>query len=80
MNKSLEPTLTGLIPGLVGPLPPELVQLAASLLAQSKTRISSLKPQEEVARQYVCSHIACDRYTSLAPPPPPPPPAYTTPS
>lgn len=61
MNKSFEPTLTGLIPGLVGPLPPELVQLAASLFAQSKIRISSLKPTEETARQYVCSHIACDR-------------------
>lgn len=65
MNKSFEPTLTGLIPGLVGPLPPELVQLAASLFAQSKTRISSLKSTEETARQYVCSHIACDRLAHL---------------
>ncbi|KAL8894303.1 MAG: hypothetical protein Q9192_004433, partial [Flavoplaca navasiana] len=38
-----------------------LVELAASLLAQSRNRASSLKAEEEIARTYVCAHIACDR-------------------
>lgn len=62
MDRSLEPVLSGLVPSLVGPLPLELVDLTASLVAQSRNRISSLKPAEEVARVYVCAHIACDRY------------------
>lgn len=61
MNKSLEPDLISLLPSLAGPIPAELVNLATSLLAQSRSRISNLKPQEEVARSYVCAHIACDR-------------------
>ncbi|KAI5839347.1 origin recognition complex subunit 6-domain-containing protein [Morchella snyderi] len=58
---SIENHLTSLIPTLAGPLPPELIQLAASLVAQSKNRISNLKPNEEICREYVCAHIACDR-------------------
>ena len=61
MNKSLEPDLISLLPSLAGPIPTELVNLATSLLAQSRSRISNLKPQEEVARSYVCAHIACNR-------------------
>ncbi|PWW76799.1 hypothetical protein C7212DRAFT_357758 [Tuber magnatum] len=61
MNKALESTLSGLIPSLVGPVPPELIDLSASLITQSRNRISSLKPTEEGARVYVCAHIACDR-------------------
>lgn len=64
---SIENHLTSLIPTLAGPLPPELIQLATSLVAQSKNRISNLKPNEEICREYVCAHIACDRYS---PPPP----------
>ncbi|KAH0612656.1 uncharacterized protein H6S33_009036 [Morchella sextelata] len=58
---SIENHLTSLIPTLAGPLPPELIQLATSLVAQSKNRISNLKPNEEICREYVCAHIACDR-------------------
>ncbi|RPB10606.1 hypothetical protein P167DRAFT_607138 [Morchella conica CCBAS932] len=57
---SIENHLTSLIPTLAGPLPPELIQLATSLVAQSKNRISNLKPNEEICREYVCAHIACD--------------------
>ncbi|CAZ86255.1 unnamed protein product [Tuber melanosporum] len=61
MNKALESTLSGLIPSLVGPVPSELIDLSASLITQSRNRISSLKPVEEATRDYVCAHIACDR-------------------
>ncbi|KAG0642412.1 origin recognition complex subunit 6-domain-containing protein [Tuber brumale] len=61
MNKALESTLSGLIPSLVGPVPSELIDLSASLITQSRNRISSLKPAEETTRDYVCAHIACDR-------------------
>lgn len=61
MNSSIENNLTSLIPTLAGPLPPELIQLATSLVAQSKNRISNLKSGEEICREYVCAHIACDR-------------------
>ncbi|KAI9862101.1 MAG: hypothetical protein M1813_004876 [Trichoglossum hirsutum] len=50
MNKALELALTGLIPTLDGPLPPELIELSSSLLAQSRTKVSSLKAEEETAR------------------------------
>lgn len=69
MNRSIEPDLTSLLPSLAGPIPPELLELTASLVAQSRTRISNLKPQEEIARSYVCAHIACERH--LSPPPTP---------
>lgn len=62
MNRSLETTLTGLIPTLTGPIPPELVNMAASLLALSRQRVGALKPEEESARAYLCAHIACERY------------------
>ncbi|KAA8893758.1 origin recognition complex subunit 6-domain-containing protein [Sphaerosporella brunnea] len=61
MSRTLEPTLSGLIPTHVGPIPGELLDLANSLVAQSRARISNLKPNEETARIYVCCHIACLR-------------------
>ncbi|KAF8247423.1 hypothetical protein K440DRAFT_601278 [Wilcoxina mikolae CBS 423.85] len=82
MNKSLELDLISLLPSLAGPIPLELLDLATSLLAQSRTRISNLKPQEEVARSYVCAHIACNRLKnsldlpSIVPRPPLPKRAY----
>jgi len=66
MNKALESTLSGLIPSLVGAVPSELIDLSASLITQSRNRISSLKPAEEVTRVYVCAHIACDRYSHFS--------------
>ena len=42
-------------------LPPELVSLAASLLAHSRSKAARLKAEEEIARSYVCAHLACER-------------------
>ncbi|EGS23465.1 uncharacterized protein CTHT_0001580 [Thermochaetoides thermophila DSM 1495] len=70
MNRSLEQTLFSLIPTHTGPLPQQLLDLASSLLAQSRHRAATLKPDEEVARPYACAHIACERLkTSLNLPP-----------
>lgn len=61
MDRSITQSLTGLIPTLNGPLPPSLIELAISLLAQSRSRASSLKGEEEIARSYACANIACER-------------------
>jgi origin recognition complex subunit 6 len=83
MSRSLEPTLLSLLPALpsAASLPQPLVELASSLLAQSRHHASTLKAEEEVARLYACAHIACERLkTSLDLPPinvrPPIPPKY----
>ncbi|KAG9199715.1 hypothetical protein G6514_008270 [Epicoccum nigrum] len=47
---SIEQALTGLIPTHNGPLPPELVDIALSLLARSRSVAHSLKPDEEIGR------------------------------
>ncbi|CAK7264259.1 hypothetical protein SEPCBS119000_000897 [Sporothrix epigloea] len=70
MNRSAEPALRSLLPTHNGPFPPQLADLAGSLLAQSRHRASTLKADEEIARSYACAHIACDRLkTSLNLPP-----------
>ncbi|KAK1999772.1 origin recognition complex subunit 6 [Colletotrichum falcatum] len=61
MNRSIEQTLLSLMPTHGSTLPPSLVELAGSLLAQSRHRASTLKADEEVGRLYACAHIACDR-------------------
>ncbi|KAI9751278.1 MAG: hypothetical protein M4579_006131 [Chaenotheca gracillima] len=61
MNRSIEQTLASLIPTFNGPIPPELLELATSLLAQSRSRASNLKSEEEIARPYACAQIACER-------------------
>ncbi|KAF1841086.1 uncharacterized protein K460DRAFT_347716 [Cucurbitaria berberidis CBS 394.84] len=58
---TIEQSLTGLIPTLNGPLPPELVELALSLLTRSRNVATSLKPDEEIARPYACAQMACER-------------------
>jgi origin recognition complex subunit 6 len=60
---SVETSLSSLLPTLNGNLPPELVHLATSLLAQSRTRLN-LKPNEEIARPYACAEVACKRLQS----------------
>lgn len=60
---SIETSLSSLLPTLNGNLPSELVHLATSLLAQSRTRIN-LKPTEEIARPYACAEVACKRLQS----------------
>ncbi|KAF3005615.1 hypothetical protein E8E13_002469 [Curvularia kusanoi] len=58
---SIEQALTGLVPTLNGPLPPELVDIALSLLARSRSVAHSLKPDEEIGRPYACAQLACER-------------------
>ena len=65
MDRQITQALTSLIPSLSGPLPPELIELSASLLAQSRNKASSLKAEEEIARLYACANIACERYSFL---------------
>ena len=61
MDKSIAQALNGLVPTLSGPIPPELQDLAVSLLAQSRSKASSLKADEEIARSYACANLACER-------------------
>lgn len=60
MNKAATQALTSLLPTL-SVLPPELIDLAVSLVAQSQNKAGSLKQEEEVARCYACAHLACER-------------------
>ncbi|KAH6713791.1 origin recognition complex, subunit 6 [Leptodontidium sp. MPI-SDFR-AT-0119] len=70
MSRPIEQALANLIPRHPGALPFELVELASSLLAQSRNKCSNLKPDEEVARMYACANLACERLkTSLNLPP-----------
>lgn len=63
MNKlPVEQALNTILPTHANDLPPELVSLALSLVAQSRSFSSSLKPEEEIARPYACAEIACRRY------------------
>ncbi|THC98673.1 hypothetical protein EYZ11_001876 [Aspergillus tanneri] len=57
----VEQALGTLLPTHVNDLPPELLSLALSLVAQSRSFSSSLKPEEEIARPYACAEIACRR-------------------
>lgn len=61
MDRSVAQALNGLVPTLTSPLPPELLELAVSLLAQSRSKASSLKAEEEIARAYACANLACER-------------------
>ncbi|OBS27570.1 hypothetical protein FPOA_01512 [Fusarium poae] len=61
MSRQIEQALLSLMPTYGSDLPPSLVELAGSLLAQSRHRASALKAEEEIARLYACANIACDR-------------------
>ncbi|KAM5342979.1 hypothetical protein ACJ41O_013945 [Fusarium nematophilum] len=61
MSRQIEQALLSLMPTYGSDLPATLVELAASLLAQSRLRASTLKAEEEIARLYACANIACDR-------------------
>ncbi|KAL1303433.1 hypothetical protein AAFC00_006822 [Neodothiora populina] len=58
----VEQALITLLPTL-HPLPTPLIDLATSLLAQSRAHAATLKPEEEIARTFAVCHIACDRLT-----------------
>ncbi|KAK2593365.1 hypothetical protein QQS21_008940 [Conoideocrella luteorostrata] len=82
MSRQIEQALLSLMPAHGSDLPSSLVELASSLLAQSRHRASTLKAEEEVARQYACANIACDRLKitlnlpPIEPRPPVPPRIY----
>ncbi|KAI4259201.1 MAG: hypothetical protein LQ352_000875 [Teloschistes flavicans] len=82
MDKAITQALMSLIPELNGPLTPELLDLASSLLAQSRTKASSLKADEEIGRTYACANLACERLKQnlglpkIQPRPPCPPRVY----
>ncbi|KAH6977097.1 origin recognition complex subunit 6-domain-containing protein [Ilyonectria sp. MPI-CAGE-AT-0026] len=61
MSRQIDQALLSLMPTYTQDLPPTLLQLAGSLLAQSRHRASTLKAEEEIARLYACANIACDR-------------------
>ncbi|KAJ5953256.1 hypothetical protein N7454_000152 [Penicillium verhagenii] len=81
-NRQIEQALGNLVPTHASDLPQELLSLASSLVAQSRSFSASLKPEEEIARPYACAEIACRRLTRALnlPPllghPPCPPRAY----
>lgn len=61
MSRAVQNDMINLLPSITLPLPTELVNLAVSLLAQSRSKASTLKQDEEIARGYACAHIACER-------------------
>lgn len=61
MSRQIELALVSMLPTYNKDLPPQLVDLAGSLLAQSRSKASTLKAEEEIARQYACANIACER-------------------
>lgn len=65
MSRPVEQALLSLLPSHTSDPPPSLVELARSLLAQSRNKVSTLKAEEEIARTYACSHLACERYGRL---------------
>lgn len=63
--RPVERALATLLPTHENEMPPELLSLAQSLFAQSRSYSSSLKPDEEIARPHACAEIACRRYVNL---------------
>lgn len=61
-NRPVEQALGTLLPTHADDLPQELRSLALSLVAQSRSFSTSLRPEEEIARPYACAEIACRRY------------------
>ncbi|KAF4585648.1 origin recognition complex subunit 6 (ORC6) [Ophiocordyceps camponoti-floridani] len=70
MDKQLENALFSMMPAHGPTLAPSLVELAGSLLAQSRNRASALKAEEEVARPYACANLACERLKTVLDLPP----------
>lgn len=60
----LLPTLSTSSSSSSSALPPQLLSLSTSLLAQSRNKAPHLKPEEEIARPYACCEIACKRLGS----------------
>jgi origin recognition complex subunit 6 len=64
-NRPVEQALATLLPTHADDLPQDLLSLALSLVAQSRSFSTSLRPEEEIARPYACAEIACRRYAHL---------------
>lgn len=60
MPSPIEQALITLVPTILS-LPSELVDLSTSLLAQSRAKAATLKPEEEIARTFTVCHIATER-------------------
>uniref|UniRef100_A0A0B7JT86 ORC6 first cyclin-like domain-containing protein n=1 Tax=Bionectria ochroleuca TaxID=29856 RepID=A0A0B7JT86_BIOOC len=61
MSRQIEQALFSLMPTYGSDLPPPLVELAESLVSQSRFKASTLKAEEEVGRLYACANLACNR-------------------
>ncbi|CAH0031965.1 unnamed protein product [Clonostachys rhizophaga] len=61
MSRQIEQALFSLMPTYGSDLPPSLVELAESLVSQSRFKASTLKAEEEVGRLYACANLACNR-------------------
>ena len=61
MDQSVSQALGSLMPAMSGPPPPEIFELARSLIAQSHSKANNLGAGEEIARNYACTDIACHR-------------------
>lgn len=64
--RPVERALSTLLPTHENEMPRELLNLAQSLFAQSRSYSSSLKPEEEIARPHACAEIACRRYVIVS--------------
>ncbi|KAL2870670.1 uncharacterized protein BJX67DRAFT_245034 [Aspergillus lucknowensis] len=60
-NRPVDQALATLLPTHAQDIPQELRKLALSLVAQSRSFSSSLKPDEEIARPFACAELACKR-------------------
>lgn len=60
MPTPIEQALITLVPTL-NTLPQELLDLSASLLAQSRAKAATLKQDEEIGRVFACAHLAVER-------------------
>ncbi|KAK6534795.1 hypothetical protein TWF281_006095 [Arthrobotrys megalospora] len=86
MSRTIERTLTMLLPTATGGIPRELIDTTSSLIAQSRHKLSNLKQAEEPAREMLCAHLACERLRTKLdlpvlpdkPPAPVPPKLYRT--
>ncbi|PIG82077.1 hypothetical protein AARAC_000225 [Aspergillus arachidicola] len=65
-NRPVEQALGTLLPTHADDLPQELRSLALSLVAQSRSFSTSLRPEEEIARPYACAEIACRRWSKAS--------------
>lgn len=64
MTTDIATTLLMLLPTshfTLATIPLPLISLTICLSGASRSRATTLKPEEEIARQYACAHIACER-------------------